>query len=389
MSQRGEAWRGPDWFQVALTSIGDAVIITDEHGRVTFMNPVAESLTGWTQAEAAGAPLETVFRIISEESRQPVEGPAARVLRKGVVVGLANPTLLVARDGSECAVDDSAAPIRASGGNVCGVVLVFRDIGDRRRMERLIADAWSYAEAIVATVREPLVVLDAHLRVKSASRSFYQTFHVTPEETENRLLSELGAGQWDSPALRTLLQEVLPQGTSFQDFEVARTFPALGRRTMLLSARRLYWPGNPLGMILVAIEDVTERRRAEEALKEADRHKDEFLALLGHELRHPLAPIRNALHLIRLRGQGTREEALRTYDLIERQVEHLARLVDDLLDVSRINRARSNSAESAWTWRSWWPVPSRAVGRSSTRGDTGWKWRCPVPPWRWRRTRCG
>jgi PAS domain S-box-containing protein len=172
MAQREETLRRPGWFQVALTSIGDAVIITDEHGRVTFMNPVAESLTGWTQAEAARAPLETVFRIISEDSRQPVESPATRVLRKGVTVGLANPTLLLARDGSECSVDDSAAPIRDTHGNVSGVVLVFRDIGDRRRMERLIADAWSYAEAIVATVREPLVVLDAHLRVKSASRSF-------------------------------------------------------------------------------------------------------------------------------------------------------------------------------------------------------------------------
>jgi signal transduction histidine kinase len=84
----------------------------------------------------------------------------------------------------------------------------------------------------------------------------------------------------------------------------------------------------------------TERRRAEEALEEADRHKDEFLTLLGHELRNPLAPIRNALHLIRLGGQGMPEEALQTYNLIERQVEHLARLVDDLLDVTRINRGK-------------------------------------------------
>ncbi|HEY1376487.1 MAG TPA: PAS domain S-box protein [Gemmataceae bacterium] len=122
--------------RVTLASIGDAVISTDDRGRVEFLNPVAERLTGWANAEAAGQPLDAVFRIVNEDSRQPVENPATRALREGVVVGLANHTALIARDGGERPIDDSAAPIRDAGGRVVGGVLVFRDISERRRAER-------------------------------------------------------------------------------------------------------------------------------------------------------------------------------------------------------------------------------------------------------------
>src|SRR5580700_5434970 len=104
--------REKDALHLALCNLGDAVITTDPEGRVTFLNSVAESLTGWTLAEAAGQPLDSVFRIINEESRQPVESPTIRALREGVVLGLANHTLLIAKDGAERPIDDSAAPIR-------------------------------------------------------------------------------------------------------------------------------------------------------------------------------------------------------------------------------------------------------------------------------------
>ena len=120
---------------MTLFSIGDAVIVTDAEGRVASMNSVAESLTGWTHAEAVGQPLEAVFRIVHENSRQTVENPALRALREGVIVGLANHTLLIARDGTERPIDDSAAPIRDSNSNIVGVVLVFRDISERHRQE--------------------------------------------------------------------------------------------------------------------------------------------------------------------------------------------------------------------------------------------------------------
>ena len=122
-----------EWLRVTLSSIGDAVITTDIKGWITFLNPIAESLTGWTHEEAIGQPLDSVFRIINEESRESVESPTVRALREGLVVGLANRTLLIAKDGTERPIDDSAAPIRNARGEVAGVVLVFRDISERRR----------------------------------------------------------------------------------------------------------------------------------------------------------------------------------------------------------------------------------------------------------------
>jgi len=130
-----------EWLRVTLSSIGDAVITTDTKGSITYLNPVAVSLTGWTQEEAAGIPLELVFKIINEETRQTVENPATRALREGLVVGLANHALLIAKDGTERAIDDSAAPIRNANGEVAGVVLVFRDVTDRREAERALRES--------------------------------------------------------------------------------------------------------------------------------------------------------------------------------------------------------------------------------------------------------
>jgi PAS domain-containing protein len=123
----------------------------------------------------------------------------------------------------------------------------------------------NFAQNIVDTVREPLLILDAALRVRSANRAFYQTFQVSPEETENRLIYELGNGQWNIPALRTLLEDIVPQSSVFNDFELEHDFPAIGRKVMLLNARKLR-PGDHTEFLVLAMEDVTERRRAEEAV---------------------------------------------------------------------------------------------------------------------------
>jgi len=134
-----------DWLRVTLSSIGDAVITTDVEGRVTLMNQVAEALTGWDQAEAMGRSLTDIFQIVNELSREPVENPAARALNAGTIAGLANHTILMAKDGKESPIDDSAAPIRNEQGEVVGAVLVFRDISERKRLElereRLLATA--------------------------------------------------------------------------------------------------------------------------------------------------------------------------------------------------------------------------------------------------------
>jgi PAS domain S-box-containing protein len=258
-----------EWLRVTLSSIGDAVITTDIKGCVTFLNPVAQSLTGWTQEGAAGVPLESVFQIVNEETRQMVENPATRALREGVVVGLANHTLLIAKDGTERPVDDSAAPIRNASGEVAGVVLVFRDISERRRAEQLVQDTLNHCDNIIATLREPFLVLDQNLLVKTANRSFYETFVVSPADTENQFIYDLGNRQWDIPRLRELLKEVLSNNHPIHDYEVEFDFETIGHKLMRLNARRVREPGNHSDLILLAIEDITERRRTQDTLRRA------------------------------------------------------------------------------------------------------------------------
>ena len=135
LAQRRASERG-ELLRVTLASMGDAVITTDTDCRVTSMNGVAESLTGWRHREALGRPLDAVFRIINEQDRTPAESPATKALRDGAVVGLANHTVLVAKDGVERPIDDSAAPIKDESGRVSGCILIFRDISARRRWER-------------------------------------------------------------------------------------------------------------------------------------------------------------------------------------------------------------------------------------------------------------
>ena len=150
-------------FVTTLSSIGDAVIATDNQARVTFMNPVAESLTGWLQSEAVGRPLPEVFHIAHEETRKTVEDPAAKVMRLGTVVGLANHTVLLARDGREIPIDDCGAPIIDDQGATAGAVLVFRDVTQRRRAEEALrASQATLVHATRLTTMGELVASIAH-----------------------------------------------------------------------------------------------------------------------------------------------------------------------------------------------------------------------------------
>ena len=132
---KSEAERRSEWLRVVLTSIGDGVIATDIAGMITFLNPVAEHMTGWQGREALGQPLASVFKIINEKSRQVIESPVDKVLLLGNVAGLANHTVLIARDGHETPIDDSGSPVREADGTVNGVVLVFHDVTERKQME--------------------------------------------------------------------------------------------------------------------------------------------------------------------------------------------------------------------------------------------------------------
>jgi two-component system, chemotaxis family, CheB/CheR fusion protein len=194
---------------------------------------------------------------------------------------------------------------------------------------------WSknYLDVIVETMRGPLLVLDGALRVQTANHAFYETFQVQAEATIQRRIYELGDGQWNIPELRALLDQVLPHDRTMRDYQVTHQFPAIGVKTMLLNARRMAGDEHRAEMILLAIEDITSRHHAQRQLEQADRRKNVFLATLAHELRNPMATIQIAEQLLRRDATAMQRDKLAR---MERGIQRLGRLVDDLLDVARI-----------------------------------------------------
>jgi len=198
-----------------------------------------------------------------------------------------------------------------------------------------VTRARDYADSIVETMSEPMLVLEPDLRITRANRAFYQVFETTSEKTLGTRLYALGNEQWNIPALRELLEELLPQHTVVRDFLITHEFPRIGLRTMRLNAVRVVWSEHAL--ILLTIDDITRQHQAFGRLQTADRQKDEFLAMLAHELRNPLATIRNGL---KIWERGSADKASEEFARVaaQRQLEHEIRLVEDLLDVSRITR---------------------------------------------------
>jgi two-component system CheB/CheR fusion protein len=242
-------------------------------------------------------------------------------------------------------------PYVTADNKIDGAALAAVDIDMLKRSLEQLKQARDYAEAIVETVGEPLVVLDGELRVLRANDAFYRTFQLARPEVEQRYFYKLGGGSWNQPRLRELLEEILPRNARLRDLEFEADFRDLGRRTLLLNAQRIAWEGSGVRMILLALQDVTERKREAENAKllaseqaaraeaEAANHrKDEFLAMLAHELRNPLAPIRNSIHILRYSDDP--DLGVQALELAERQVTHMARLLDDLLDAARLTRGQ-------------------------------------------------
>ena len=251
----------------SFLGIGDAVIVTDAVGNVILLNSAAESLTGWTDHDARNQPIEAVFQIIHEVTRQPVRQPVKEVIEHGIVRNLDQFSLLIAKNGSERPIDDAASPIRHETGVLDAVVLVFRDTTERSHAEKQGEEDRRHGEIIIAAVQNALLVLDSNLRVRSANRAFYKTFHTSPAETISRSLFDLGDGQWNVDGLRALLENILTRNSSFGDFQVERDFPTIGPRFMHIKARKLNGKdGRKMMMILLAIEDITERSQMADSL---------------------------------------------------------------------------------------------------------------------------
>jgi signal transduction histidine kinase/CheY-like chemotaxis protein len=228
------------------------------------------------------------------------------------------------------------------------LVLAMEDVTERRRSEADLKAIETYAQNIVDTVREPLLILDTTLRVRSGNRAFYQTFQVSLEETEDRLIYELGNGQWDIPDLRTLLEDIVPKSSVFNDFQLEHDFPTIGRRVMLLNARKLQ-AGHHGELLVMAMEDVTERRRAEEevakakeAAETANKTKSLFLANMSHELRTPLNAIMGYSEMLQEEAIEQKMVGQFGADLekINGAGKHLLALINDILDLSKIEAGK-------------------------------------------------
>jgi PAS domain S-box-containing protein len=506
-----------EFLRVTIASVGDAVITTDTNGLVSSLNASAEALTGWTDRDARGTPIESVFRMVNEENRATVESPVATVLKTGAVVGLANHTVLIARDGTERTIDDRAAPIRDAEGRIVGCVLVFRDVSERRRAEAALRENEERFRLVVESAKDyAIITLDATGTVTSwnsgarnvlgydeqemvgrnirlvfetddvelgipeielhealsEGRTTHERWHVrkdgsrfwasgstlrlqraggavgfvkimrdtTPtkraaeelQASERRLAVEaagmkrlhelvsrllrcsdlttamqevldatvslVGAdmgnvqllnpqtGQLDMVAHRGLKHQLLDHfrdvsanvGTACQrtlqtrervlvedverdlryrpylptvraaGYRAVQSTPVLGRTGKLLGILSTHYrkPHRPAARDLRMLDlyarqaaDFIERMLVDQALRDADRQKDEFLATLSHELRNPLAPVRNSLEVMK-RANGNSGLIEQARSTLERQIAQMVRLIDDLLDVSRITRNR-------------------------------------------------
>jgi signal transduction histidine kinase len=228
------------------------------------------------------------------------------------------------------------------------LVLAMEDVTERRRAEADLKATEMYAQNIVDTVRKPLLILDATLRVRSGNRAFYEAFQVSSEETENHLFYELGSGQWDIPELKSFLEDIIPKGSVFSDFQVEYDFPAVGWRMMLLNARKLQ-AGHHGELLVLAMEDVTERRHAEEEVvkakeiaEAANKTKSLFLANMSHELRTPLNAILGYSEMLQEEAVERKLEGEFDADLakINGAGKHLLAIINDLLDLSKIEAGK-------------------------------------------------
>jgi PAS domain S-box-containing protein len=252
-------------FRVTLASIGDAVIATDVMGRVNFMNPIAESLTGWKDAEASGRPLTEVFKIVNEQTRAQAENPALRAIKEGAIFGLANHTLLIAKDGTEIPIDDSGAPIKTAEGKMLGAALIFRDVTERKLAEDALHAKDAELEAIINQTPFMLTRCGRDLRYRFISQAYAGMVGRRREEVVGKPIVEI-MGEEGFKTILPHVENVL-EGRRVE-YESGVHFQGVGERFLHV----IYTPetderGSVTGWV-ASILDITERRRAEEAVRQ-------------------------------------------------------------------------------------------------------------------------
>ena len=330
------------WLQVTLASIGDGVITIDAEAKVTFLNPVAEKLTGWPNHEARGLPLENIFKIIDEESRTPVENPAVRALREGVAFALTNHTILLNREGKEIPIDDSGSPIKIAD-SPQGAILVFRDVSERRQGER----ARALLAGIVNSSDDAIVSKTLDGIITSWNAAAERMFGYTSEEAVGKSITLIIPK--DRLDEETEILRKLRHGEKIDHFDTIRVAKDGTLKNISLTVSPVRdSSGNIIGASKVA-RDITDRVQADQERQRllasetaarmkaeaASRSKDEFLAMISHEIRSPLNAILGWSQLLE-QGNLEGEAIKRAAKTISRNARAQVQLLSDLLDISRV-----------------------------------------------------
>jgi PAS domain S-box-containing protein len=381
--------------QVTLASIGDAVITTDAQGRVTFMNVVAETLTGWKFDEAIDTYLRDVFQIINETTRSPQEDPVTKVIRENTVVALANHTLLITKDGVEIPIDDSGAPIRDAIGNIIGVVLVFRDITDRRQKETALDDTLQRTQDLYETCRQiglvstPDEVVQALLTSRYLSHAtqcavlsfntiwnearpdHYEVAAIShadkplpdfaadgslPEDTLNRLLASGVPVFVEDIRTDLLLDQHKHDQYAASGTCSSMIFPLIAARRyfgllVLYFASPQHWSQQDHRHIQVFVDQIcvtmdnvrlfAAEAQARHEAELANQIKLKFLAMISHELRTPLTSIKGFATTLLATDVSWEAENQRDFiKIIDDEADKLTDLINQLLDLSRLQAGK-------------------------------------------------
>ncbi|MCX7044073.1 MAG: PAS domain S-box protein, partial [Candidatus Sumerlaeota bacterium] len=329
---------------IVNTSV-EGIIGKTLQGDIVSWNKGAEKIYGYTEKEMHGqnisllAPPGYKDEILSQ----------LKQLRAGEVIKN-HETKRIRKDGVVIDISLTLSSIKDKLGNICGVSAIMHDITEQKKAKQLLI-VNEYSESIINTVREPLIVLDQDLRVVTASRSFYEVFKVKPEETVGQLIYDLGNKQWNIPKLRELLETILPQKATFDGYEVEHNFATIGRRIMLLNARQIQRVLGKERIILLAIEDITERKEIEaglektrkelEVIKKSADESIEFAESVINTVREPLISLDQNLRVVsvsrsfyeffKVKPEETVGQLI--YDLGNRQwdIPKLRELLEDIL----------------------------------------------------------
>ncbi|MEQ1592530.1 MAG: PAS domain S-box protein [Thiobacillaceae bacterium] len=335
---------------VTLHSIGDAVIATDAEGLVTLLNPLAQKLTGWTQAQAIGHRVEEIFHIINQETRQPSAIPVMKTLAHGTTQGMANHTVLIARDGSECAIADSCAPIRERGGQVIGAILVFRDVTGEYAAQKALRDQQFYTRSLIESNIDALMTTDPSGVITDVNQQMVTLTGCTRDELIGTPFKQYFT---DPERAEAGINQVLSE-KKVTDYELTARHRHDGVTVVSYNAATFYNADGELQGVFAAARDVTERKRLDQVLHDknseleiarvvadkANLAKSDFLSSMSHELRTPLNAILGFAQLLEASSPPPTAVQIARLQQIIKAGWYLLELINQILDLAVIESGK-------------------------------------------------